>query len=487
MSYETKLWLLLGFTQVALTTDYKLRTTNSACLVAFSHLMATDPYLVSSETIKEAPTSIFRQLQYLGPGFILSASIVGSGELIATTILGAKAGFIALWIIIVSCLAKVAVQLEFGRHAVITGETTMRAFNQLPGPLFGRGRWSVWLLFFLILLKIIQLGGMLGGTVVILNMLYDGFSIEVWAVVCAAAVAAMIFNGKYGIVEKFSLFMILMFTALTLASLYFLRYTEYAFSFSEVMEAQTLKLSGAVIGFAAGAFGITGVASDEIIAYNYWCLEKGYAACTGPPTGTDDWRRRAKGWINVMYLDAGVAMIIYTLVTVAFYLLGAAILHTRGEVPLGNDVIETIALIYTQSLGPGVKTAYLIGGFFVLFSSLFATLAAWTRIYPDIFAQLGWIDFHDLKVRRRIVAILSCVFPTLWVVMYLFIELPVLMVLFGGLVGSFMLLIVVAGAVHFKYGRKQHIPSGRLYDIAFWVSVISIFSVGVYGIVQVIG
>jgi hypothetical protein len=92
-----------------------------------------------------------------------------------------------------------------------------------------------------------------------------------------------------------------------------------------------------------------------------------------------------------------------------------------------------------------------------------------------------------MKVRRKIVHVLSCVFPVLWAIIYLYIELPVLMVLFGGLVGSFMLFIVVAGAVHFKYGRKQLIPSSRFYTVAFWISVVSIFAVGVYGIVQVVG
>jgi manganese transport protein len=446
-----------------------------------------DPYIISAETIKEPPTSILQQFKFLGPGFILSASIVGSGELIATTILGARAGFIALWIIIVSCLVKVAVQLEFGRHAVLTGETAMKAFNQLPGPSIGKGKWSLWILFLLILMKIVQLGGMLGGAVVILNMLFDGVPISAWAFICAIVVAMMIYNGRYQVVEKLSLFMIAMFTILTLASLYALRFTEYAFSFGEVLNAQTFRLSGSVMGFAIGAFGITGVASDEIIAYNYWCLEKGYAAYAGPRTDSDDWRRRAKGWINVMYLDAAVAMAIYTLVTVAFYLLGAAVLHERNEVPLGNGVIDALALIYTQSLGPGIKVAYLVGGFFVLFSSLFATLAAWTRIYPDLFGQLGWVDFSDLKKRRRLIAILACIFPVLWAIVYLYIELPVLMVLFGGVVGSVMLFIVVAGALHFKYGRTQWMPTTTLYNVAFWVSVVSIFAVGVYGIVQVIG
>mgnify|MGYP000536502158 CR=1 FL=1 len=73
-----------------------------------------DPYTFSETAIKEPPTGFIKSLKYLGPGLVLSASIVGSGELIATTALGAQAGFITLWVIIVSCFVKVALQLEFG-------------------------------------------------------------------------------------------------------------------------------------------------------------------------------------------------------------------------------------------------------------------------------------------------------------------------------------------------------------------------------------
>jgi hypothetical protein len=54
-------------------------------------------------------------IRYFGPGLILSASIVGSGELIATTTLGAQAGFAILWMVIFSTLVKVAVQIELAR------------------------------------------------------------------------------------------------------------------------------------------------------------------------------------------------------------------------------------------------------------------------------------------------------------------------------------------------------------------------------------
>ena len=46
--------------------------------------MFVDPYVLTPDKIKEAPTTFRGRLKFLGPSFILSASIVGSGELIAT-------------------------------------------------------------------------------------------------------------------------------------------------------------------------------------------------------------------------------------------------------------------------------------------------------------------------------------------------------------------------------------------------------------------
>lgn len=185
-----------------------------------------------------------------------------------------------------------------------------------------------------------------------------------------------------------------------------------------------------------------------------------------------------------MYLDATIAMIIYTIVTAAFYLLGAAVLHNRSVIPEGNQVIETLALIYTQSLGPGAKTIYLVGAFFVLFSSVFATLAAWTRVFPDIFGQMGWINFFDVQKRKKIVSWLAWIIPMIWATTYLFIKLPVIMIVSGGIVGSVLLFVIVFAAIQFRNKRVQFLPSGILYTIIFVISILSIISVGIYGVVQ---
>ncbi len=180
-----------------------------------------DKYSLNPILIKDTPRTFLSRLKFLGPGFILSASIVGSGELIATTILGAKAGFVAFWVIIVSCLIKVAIQLEFGRTAITSGATPMQSFAKLPG----KGKWAVWVVFILTLLKVIQVGGMLGGAALVLNQLFAGVPVLVWVVALGLLVAILIYRNYYKLIERASVIMVVLFTVFTLVSLIAVGYT----------------------------------------------------------------------------------------------------------------------------------------------------------------------------------------------------------------------------------------------------------------------
>ena len=71
---------------------------------------------------------------HLGPGLIISAAIVGSGELIVTPKVGAALGFSMLWFVILDCIVKVFVQIELARFAIVERITTLEALNSVPGP-----------------------------------------------------------------------------------------------------------------------------------------------------------------------------------------------------------------------------------------------------------------------------------------------------------------------------------------------------------------
>ena len=441
---------------------------------------------MSQPGIKEPPISLSGKLSFLGPGFILSASIVGSGELIATTVLGAKGGFITFWVILVSCLVKVAIQLEFGKHAILTGLSPMQGFNKLGGWRLGKSNWAVGTALLLTLIKILQVGGMLGGAAIALSLLLPAAPVWLWTILLGLLTSLLIYKNYYNLVEKASLFMVVGFTLFTLIAVVTLAPTTMGFSWKDVASGLTFQLPKELIFVAIGAFGITGVASDEIIAYNYWCLEKGYAAYTGKNDGTEDWKKRASGWISIMQLDAFVAMFIYTLVTAAFYLLGAAVLHGYNRIPEGNEVINTLSRIYTQSLGPGVRTSYLLGAFFVLFSSVFATLAYWTRLFMDISGTFGWLNVDDESIRKKGVAILAWIIPVLWMLAFLFMQLPTFMVMIGGVVGSILLIVVVVAGIAFRKTNKSFgLSSGIVPELLFWLSVMSIAAVAIYGLVKI--
>ena len=197
--------------------------------------MSENPYRLTADSIEEAPETIRGSLRYLGPGLILSASIVGSGELIATTVVGAKAGFITLWVILASCLVKVAVQLEFGRHTIATGETTMQAFNRLPGPKFGSAHCSIWIWLLLMIAKNLQVGGIVGGVAIILKMVIPDAPLWSLLLGLSVSVSLLVSLGYYGVLEKCSIVMIGLFTVFTLASLLMLQFTQYAISAADIL------------------------------------------------------------------------------------------------------------------------------------------------------------------------------------------------------------------------------------------------------------
>ncbi len=134
-----------------------------------------DPYALPADAIKEPPEKFRDAIKQIGPGLILAASIVGTGELINTTGLGAKAGFSLLWLIVLSCVIKVFIQVELGRYAITRGKTSLAAFDTLPGPRLGTS-WICWLWLFMTLATQAQIAAMEGTVGQVAHLAFPGTS-----------------------------------------------------------------------------------------------------------------------------------------------------------------------------------------------------------------------------------------------------------------------------------------------------------------------
>jgi Mn2+/Fe2+ NRAMP family transporter len=438
-----------------------------------------DPYQFYPEEIESPPSTLWGILKRTGPGVALSASIVGSGELIATTTLGAQVGYAALWVILTSCAVKVFVQAELARYSIASGETGLEAFNRIPGPRWGVS-WVVWYWALVVASTLLQVGAMFGGISQVFNLVFPAVPVNALVVFFTALTIALLLGGGYERIERFAALKAALFTLITFTcALLLLRRPEY-FSWAKVAEGFSFRLPGEGLATAVAVFGITGVGATELFVYPYWCVEKGYGRFTGPREENAEWRQRARGWIRVMHVDVFLALVLYTLVTLAFYMLGAGILNGMGMVPKASDMIQVLSNIYTQTLGTWSVWLFYIGAVVILYGTIFAATAAHSRLYADMMRLLGLFARNDYPARqryRRLFLVLLAVVPGL---LFLSIQSPVWMVVMGGISQAIALPVIAFSTLYLRY---RHLPRSMephaLTTAAVWVSgLIMLFMVG---------
>jgi Mn2+/Fe2+ NRAMP family transporter len=453
-----------------------------------------DPYRLDASSVREPPEGWIASLRYLGPGLILSASIVGSGELIATTTAGAQTGFTLLWLVLGSCAVKVAVQVEFARWTISTGTPALSGFNVIP-PRVGRLGWINVLFVVMVISKVLQIGGIVGGTAIAFSILFPlggdpltDPSRVIWHVIVIAGTILALHSSRYRLIERGAFLMVVTFSLLTIAIAFGLPLTPWGYSPADFARGVTFHLPPAAIGAAVAMFGITGVGADEITMYNYWCIEKGYARWVGPNDGSAAWARRANGWIRVMYKDAAVSMAIYTFSTVAFFVMGAAVLHPQGLVPRGNEMITTLARMYTDALGAWAMWLFLIGAIAVLGSTLWAVLPSHARMYANFLSTAGVFDWADRRARMRWVRGFSIGLPVVWGGSSLLLQQPVLMVQIGGAMTGVFLLAVLAATWYLRQRETDpHVQGGPAFTVLLVLSTVAIALLGLYTVLSTLG
>ncbi|HIK95303.1 MAG TPA: transmembrane Mn(2+) transporter, partial [Planctomycetes bacterium] len=516
-----------------------------------------------AEHIVEPPTTLRNILRQVGPGLIIAANIVGSGELIMTTKTGAEAGIVLLWLILLGCVVKIFVQLELGRFTISHGETTLSSLNRVPGPRGSRVNWVVMLWGFMMLTTVGQLGGIVGGVgqalsltipitgdfyvavrtpaendirafadwelfqageapvntpdiaaelatlspealkiqesrmgwigrdleqlgdrgVELIQLAKAGLPLEdssgnsltsfstiddkIWVIIVGLVTAAVLFVGRYKLIERFSVTLVVSFSIITMGNVIALQMTDrYAIS-------ADMLLQGLSFGFPDGpnalltafaTFGIIGVGATELISYPYWCLEKGYARSVGPRENTDAWLRRAKGWFRVMKYDAFASMVIYTIATAAFYLMGVAVLHSEGRNPEGGRMVSTLAQSYVPIFGSYARWLFLGGAIAVLYSTYLVANASNARMVSDFLSVIGLRKTEaDSDARRKMVTIFSVLLPLACVVAYLLFPKPVMLVAIAGVTQATMLPIIGFSSMYFRYRETdKRLRPGKL-------------------------
>ncbi|MFZ5495323.1 MAG: Nramp family divalent metal transporter [Verrucomicrobiota bacterium] len=431
------------------------------------------------------PRSLGGVLRQIGPGLIISAVIVGSGELIVTPKLGAEEGFRLLWFIIFGCLLKVFVQIELGRHAVLRGRTTLASLNTLPGPR-AVVSWVLWLWLAMYLSLVFQVAGMVGGVARVFAL--GGLTLPVngLAVLIGASCAVLLVIGRYRLVEKLSTVFVALFTLATLVAVGLLQKTGFAVTGAQLAEGFTFGLPDRLVT-AFAAFGIIGVGASELIYYPYWCLEKGYAQNIGPDDGTPEWRENARGWLRIMRVDAWVSFALYTTSTLAFYLLGAAILHAK-QVQVDNArMIETLSLMYREVFGEWSFWMFLVGAFAVLYSTIFGATASNARLAVDAIDLFKLKHYRDPAERVRWLKYACVALPMAFTTVFILVGAPVSLVFVGAVGQGLMLPFLAGAAIYYHFTNPHHdLRAGKASLACLIVASVLMTALGVYQVLSAV-
>jgi Mn2+/Fe2+ NRAMP family transporter len=424
------------------------------------------------------PASAGGLLRHLGPGFIITATIVGSGELIVTPKLGASVGFTLLWFIILGCALKVFVQIQLARTAVATGRTTLEALDTMPGPR-ARVSWVLWLWLAMYLSLIFQVSGIVGGIAGVFAELGIGWGARGWALPVGLSCALLLASGRYQTVERGATWMVTLFTVSAIVSVAVLQGTDYRISRADLWSGLRFDMPDSfTVAFAA--FGVIGVGASELIYYPYWCLEKGYARHVGPDDGSESWVTRARGWLGVMRVDAALSLILYTSITVAFYLLGAAVLHRRGLDVTNADMVHVLSQMFRESLGEWTLVMFLLGALFVLYSTYFGATAANARLATDALPLFGLATYRDAAHRQRVVRWFSIGISLTCAVVYLVWSQPVTLVLIGATGQALMLPFLGVAAVRFDRQLDPRLRGPSWERAGLWLSATGMVALGAY-------
>ncbi|MDE0737180.1 MAG: hypothetical protein OSB47_15260, partial [Pirellulaceae bacterium] len=309
-----------------------------------------------------------------------------------------------------------------------------------------------------------------------------------WTIILTLVTIILLVRGRYGFIQTFSTALVGLFTLVTIVNVLGLQSIETASAWSITMadlreglsfglpEGETMK----ALAIALATFGIIGVGAAELIAYPYWCMEHGYARNAGPRDDSEEWAERARGWMRVLRWDAWCSMFVYTFATVAFYLLGAAILGRIHLVPAGDEMVRSLGVMYRPVFGETAEVLFLFGAFAVLYSTFFVATAGNARMAADVFRVLKFADPSE-KTYRRNVKLLCAILPAICATTSILGFKPVVMVLLSGTMQSIMLPMVAGAAIYFRFKKgDSRVSPGRSWDWLLIISALGMLVAGFY-------
>lgn len=368
---------------------------------------------MSSPAPKTAPSVSF--LKLAGPGLVVAATGIGSGDVVSATVGGARYGVVLLWAIALGAFFKFVLSEGIARWQLATGQTVIEGWAE-------HLHTSVKVLFgaYLVLWTVFVSSALTNACGLgIANLTGGAVSRTAGAIAHTFIGFAVVWLGGYARFETLMkvLVGVMGFSILVCAAL--------------TMNQPGAALQGVAVPIIPSGSGtyvlslIGGIGgSVTMLSYNYWMREEGM---------------RGAGWLSYVRGDVAVAYVFTAIFGMSIMLIANTAFFVPGVALRDAEAVPRMAAFLGTVLGPFGVWAYGVGFWAAVFASLLGVWQSVPYLYADIYGVLKGLSVEARREVTRATSTpyrLGLVFITLAPLPLAFTSAPLLVIVTYTVIGS---------------------------------------------------
>jgi len=318
-----------------------------------------------------------RSLTLIGPGFVVAATGLGAGDLVAAAVSGSSLGTSIMWAVVFGAIIKLALNEGLARWQLCAGQSVLRGWaNYFP-------RWvNAYFFVYLLLWSFLVGAALMAACGLAANALLPQLSVNTWAFIHSLLALILVLFGRYSFFEQAMKVLILLMFATVMVAVFSLDLSAISFNQTLLVDSADKTHGRLVLAVIGGVGG-----SVTLLCYGYWMSEKG-------------WYDRSA--LPLARIDLVVAYAITALFGMGIMLLAAKAAPASIQ---GSQILLAMADELGRTLHPLFRNVFLIGVWAAVFSSM---LGVWQGV-PYLFADLlrNWQRNDDIELGAPSLAVSS--------------------------------------------------------------------------------
>jgi Mn2+/Fe2+ NRAMP family transporter len=399
-------------------------------------------------------------LKLAGPGLIVAATGIGSGDVVAATVGGARYGVMLLWAIAVGAFFKFVLTEGIARWQLATGLTAVEGWAEYL-PSWVKGYFGLYLVFWTVSVS----AALTNATGLGMANLTGGAIPQAWGAVAHSLIGfAFVLAGGYGSFEKLMkvLVGVLGFSILFCAVM---TLSDPGPILRGLVVPQIPERGGTYVLSLIGGIG----GSITMLSYNYWMREE---------------RMSGAASLGMVRADVAVAYIFTALFGMSIMIIANQAFYIPQVTITDAQAVPTMAKTLGALLGPFGEYAYAIGFWAAVFASLLGVWQSVPYLYADAYGILTHASPQERAALTKVTSTpyrLALAFITLVPLPFAFLNSPIVIIVTYTIIGSLFVPFLAATLLYLN----NRVPWTTAVPKNHWIT--NVILVGILILFLVVG